>query len=133
MTADGDRFSLELPPDPAFMATARLFASSLARHFEIDENVVEDLKLAISEACSRALAAKDTAVPVSLRVARDDRRLVFEISQGDLRVASEEDTPTPSHEELAAGMSLELVTALFQDAEIANDDAGTPVLRFSVS
>lgn len=133
MTADGDRFTLQLPPDPAFMATARLFASSLARHFEIDENVVEDLKLAVSEACSRALAAKDTDVPVSLRVAHDDRRLVFEISQGDLRVASAEDTPTPSHEELAAGMSLELVTALFEDAEIANDDAGTPVLRFSVS
>lgn len=133
MTSGDDRFSLELPADPAFMATARMFASALARHFEIDENVVEDLKLAVSEACSRALAAEEEARPVSLRVARDDDRLVFEISQGDLRVASGDDTPTPSHEELAAGMSLELITALFGDAEIANDDAGTSVLRFSVA
>jgi serine/threonine-protein kinase RsbW len=133
VTAGGDRFSLELPPDPAFMATARMFASSLARHFEIDEGTVEDLKLAISEACTRALAAKEQGHPVSLRVARDDARLVFEISQGDLRAAVGEDTPTPSHEELAAGMSLELITALFEDAEIASDDAGEPVLRFSVA
>jgi anti-sigma regulatory factor (Ser/Thr protein kinase) len=133
VTTGGDRFTLELPSDPAFMATARMFASSLARHFEVDENIVEDLKLAVSEACSRALATEDEALPVSLRVARDDDRLVFEISQGDLRVASGDDTPTPSHKELAAGMSLELITALFEDAEIASDDAGTPVLRFSVA
>ncbi len=128
----GDRFALELPPDPAFMATARMFASSLARHFEIDETVVEDLKLAISEACSRALARKDRELPVSVRVLRDDGRLVFEIPQADLRPGAEaDDTPTPSHEELAGGLSIELITALFEDAELAADPRGGSVLRFS--
>ena len=132
MTTD-DRFTLELPPDPAFMATARMFASSLARHFEIDENVVEDLKLAISEACSRALAADGGEDPVSLNVERDDGRLVFEISQGELPGAgASEDTPTPSHAELATGLSLELITALFEDAELARDARGGSVLRFSI-
>jgi anti-sigma regulatory factor (Ser/Thr protein kinase) len=133
VTAGQDRFTLELPRDAAFMATARMFASSLARHFEIEEDVVEDLKLAISEACSRALAADDADLPVSLRVARDDGRLLFEISQGDLPPAEEEDTPAPSHEQMGAAMSLELITALFDDAVIATDPQGRPVLRFSVA
>lgn len=132
MTAGGDRFTLELPHDPAFVATARMFASSLARHFEIDEDIVEDLKLAISEACKRALAAKDQGRPVSVSAARDNGRLVFEVPQGDLPPPAEEDTATASDEQLAAGLSLELITALFEDAELATDAEGLPVLRFSL-
>jgi anti-sigma regulatory factor (Ser/Thr protein kinase) len=133
VTATAERFSLELPGDPAFMATARMFASSLARHFEIEEDVVEDLKVAISEACARALASKTPDQPVTLRIARDEERLVFEVSQGDLRPAAAGETPTPSHEELAAGMSLELITALFEDAELSSDDQGAAVVRFSLA
>ncbi len=132
MIAAGERFTLELPPDPAFVATARMFASSLARHFEIGEEVVEDLMLAISEACTRALAAETAEGSVSVSVARDDGRLIFEISQGELHETRADDTPTPSHEDLAAGLSLELITALFQDAEIATGPDGQPLLRFSI-
>jgi anti-sigma regulatory factor (Ser/Thr protein kinase) len=133
VTANGDRFALELPNDPAFVATARLFASSLARHFEIDENIVEDLKLAISEACKRALAAKDEHRRLSVSAAKDNGRLVFEIPQGDLPPPVQEDTPTPSNQQMAAGLSLELISALFDDAEMATDAEGLPVVRFSVS
>ncbi len=108
-----------------------MFASSLARHFEIEEDVVEDLKLAISEACSRALAAPDGDAPVSVRVAKDDGRLVFEISQSDLP-ATPGPEQAPSQAELAGGLSIELITALFEDAEIASDPRGGSVIRFSV-
>ncbi|MGH2692601.1 MAG: ATP-binding protein [Actinomycetota bacterium] len=133
MTAAGDHFTLELPHDPAFVATARMFASSLARHFEIEEDIVEDLKLAISEACKRALAAKDQGRPFSVSAARDDGHLVFEVPQGDLPPPAEGDTPTPSEEQLDAALSLELIGALFKDAELDTDAEGRPVLRFSVS
>jgi anti-sigma regulatory factor (Ser/Thr protein kinase) len=124
-------FTLELPSDPAFIATARMFACSLARHFEMDEEIIDDLTLAISEACTRALAAEETNGSLSVSAARSDGRLTFEIPQGDLREPAATDTPTPSHEEMA-GLSLELITALFEDAEIAVSERGTPVLRFSI-
>lgn len=133
MTAEVERFTLELPPDPAFVSTARMFASTLARHFEIAEDAVEDLKLAVSEACTRALAAKEVDRPLSVTASRDDGRLIFEISQGELLPPAETDTPTPSQHELAAGLSLELITALFDDAELVSGAAGSPVVRFSVS
>ena len=127
----GERFTLDVPADPAYVGTARMFASTLARQFEVGDEVVEDLKLAVSEACSRALAAAD-ADHISVRAGRHDLRLVFEIEQGELPVEqAPTDTPTPSAQELAAGLSLELVSALFQDAEVTAGSAG-PVLRFSV-
>lgn len=127
-----ERFTLELPSNPAFISTARMFVCSLARHFEMDEEVIEDLNLAISEACTRALAAKETNGSLSVSAARTDGRLVFEIPQGELREAPDDDTPTPSHEAMAAGLSLELITALFQDAELTVGEQDRPVLRFSI-
>ena len=131
MTAT-DRFTLELPSDPQFISTARMFVCSLARHFEIDEEVIEDLTLAISEACTRALASKETNGSLSVTAETGGGRLTFEIPQGDLREPVATETPTPSHEALAAGLSLELITALFQDAEIGVGEQGRPVLRFSI-
>ncbi len=127
-----EQFTLELPSDPAFISTARMFVCSLARHFEMDEEVIEDLTLAISEACTRALAAKETNGSLSVSASRDDGRLTFEVPQGELRAPAAADTPTPSHEAMAAGLSLELITALFQDAEITVGEHDRPVLRFSI-
>lgn len=127
MTAE--QFTLELPKDPVFVATARMFASSLARHFEIDEDTIEDLKLAVSEACTRALATlngKDQ--PIALSASRDNGRLTFEVSQGDATKVAER----PTQDQLSAGLSLELIAALFEDAEFAADPDGRPVVRFSI-
>jgi hypothetical protein len=104
-----------------------MFASSLARHFEMDEEVVEDLMLAVSEACTRALVAAGGEKPLYLTVARNDGRLVFEVAQGDTR-----NLAGASNEELAAGLSLELIAALFADAEVVTDADGLPVVRFSI-
>ncbi len=131
MSDGGDRFILELPPDSAYIGTARIFASTLARHFELPDETVEDLKVAVSEACSRTLAGEGDD-RISIRVRSLDGRLTFEIAQTDVRPPSEgSDTPTPSASELASGLSLELVTALFEDAEVVPGAAG-PLLRFSV-
>ena len=132
MTTTSERFTLQLPSDPAFISTARMFACSLARHYEMEEEIIQDLTLAISEACTRALAAESTNGSLFMSVGLDDGRLVFEIPQGELRTAAVTDTPTPTHEAMAAGLSLELISALFQDAALAEDEQGRPVLRFSI-
>ena len=131
MSAGDDRFVLEVPADPAYIGTARIFASALARHFEVADETVEDLKVAVSEACSRALAGERDD-RISITVQPVDERLTFEIEQSDVRrPTGGSDTPTPSAAELATGLSLELVSALFGDAEVVPTAAG-PVLRFSV-
>ena len=50
-----DRLSLEIPPDPAHILTARLFARGVARSLELDDEVADVLQLALTEICSEAI------------------------------------------------------------------------------
>ena len=60
-TAGTDDLVLDIPPLAEHARTARLFAAAAARHFEVDEERVEDLKVAISEAATNAINAHTKA------------------------------------------------------------------------
>lgn len=118
--------SLEFPADAAYVATARIFASAIARHYDAADDAVEDVKLAISEACGVVIrgARSDASVRVETRWSGD--QVAFEVSStAELRTQDPADTPTP------AALGMELVTALFEDAVMLADADGTAI-RFSV-
>ena len=124
----GERFTIELPADPAYVATARIFASELARQVGVPVEMLDDVKVAISEACTRALRSAEHQDHLKVRVHRSQGRLAFEVPQGEI-------TPKPrgsSTDDLTAALSLELITVLFEDGEATRDDDGEPVIRFSV-
>lgn len=60
-SAGADELALSIPADPEQVRTARLFAGATARHFGLDEETVEDLKVAISEAVTNAIRAHTDA------------------------------------------------------------------------
>jgi anti-sigma regulatory factor (Ser/Thr protein kinase) len=108
-----------------------MFSSAVARQFEAGEDDVEELKLAVSEACSgsmREQSAPDGTVRVTVR--HEPTVLWFEVSRPESEPADGEVTPTP--DEVAAGLGLEIVRALFEDAEPARSEEGDAVVRFSV-
>jgi histidine kinase-like protein len=47
--------SLEIPVDPAFAVTARIFVATAARDLGLSEGIVEDLRLASSELVANAV------------------------------------------------------------------------------
>jgi len=53
---------LDVAPDPAYVRVARLVAVSLARLHGVGEEVVEDVRLAVGDACGRAVAAQSRAL-----------------------------------------------------------------------
>jgi len=117
-----DRFTLELPPDAAYVSAARLFAAVVARQVGVAEEVLDDVKVAIGEACARALATAPDR-PISVVVDRKDNRLIYEVAQGETPTVAPSDlTSTPTPDELAVGLNLELITALFEDADIVQTD-----------
>jgi anti-sigma regulatory factor (Ser/Thr protein kinase) len=125
-------FTLEAPPDPAYVSAARLFAATVARQVGVAEENLDDVKVAIGEACARALATAPER-PLSVRAERSDLRLAFEVEQGQASSSSPSDlTSTPTPQELAVGLNLELITALFDDADVVLRSDGRPMLRFSV-
>jgi len=52
---------IDVVPDPAHVRVVRLVAVSLARLNGISEEAVEDVRLAVGEACGRAVAAQARA------------------------------------------------------------------------
>jgi anti-sigma regulatory factor (Ser/Thr protein kinase) len=52
---------LEVPSKPRFVRTARHAVGALARLHDVPEDLIEDIKLAVSEACNTAVAAEEAA------------------------------------------------------------------------
>ncbi len=53
--APAEQLSLEIPPDPAHIVTARSFAGGVARAFGLDDEASDALKLILTEVCSEAI------------------------------------------------------------------------------
>ncbi len=96
-TADGGPvpgLELEVPPKPAFVRTARHAVAALARLHEAPEDLIEDIKLAVSEACNPAMArteaGPDSATdPLTIVAAVDHGRIEIEVFDPNGKVARE--------------------------------------------
>jgi serine/threonine-protein kinase RsbW len=75
---------LEVPPSPEYIAIVRLVVSSLASaRRNLADQRIDDLKLAVSEACTNAIEAHARAGhrrAVAVRVLEADERLEVEIT-----------------------------------------------------
>lgn len=105
-----DAFELEVPPLAEHLGTARSFAAALARRFGASGDVVEDLKLAVSEACTDAMAS-DRAVRI--RAVARDGALAFEID------AAESPSTAEGLDGTGAPARIDLVRTLFPDAAMS--------------
>jgi hypothetical protein len=111
---DGDLFVLEIVPVGENIRTARLFGASIARHFRCDEEQVEDLKLALSEAVGRALRnlpAASAAATIRVTAVKAGSGLTFAIEGPTV-----EDSEAPAAEPEVEPSEEELIMALFPEA-----------------
>jgi len=121
-----DAFTLELPPLAEHLGTARSFAAAVARHYDVSGEVVEDLKIAISEGCIDGLV---TGESLHVRAEEIGRAVVFEVD------APDHDGIQPERvalDELGTPARIELIRSLFPDATVGSAD-GRRVIRFSVT
>jgi serine/threonine-protein kinase RsbW len=93
---------------PAHVRTARLVAAAVARRSGVDEAVLDEVRLAVGEACSRAVHLHRRYCPdrpVMVTLVDDDR--VFRVAVTDEAPADDDET---SFEDLAAAADLEAET-----------------------
>ena len=112
---------LDIPALPAFVGVARSVVATVATSVEgIDDDRLEDLRLAVSEACTNAVEGRDGAGHrVVLRCVLDD---------GHLEVHIEDATDGFSAEAIAErGWGLQLITALVDDVVFTRDGGGTAI------
>ena len=128
-------FSIDFPAEADHVSTARIFSAAVARHFGCDASDIEDLKIALSEACSSAISHSGPGShdPVRLVASPEGRLLTFEVNGHRRRQlkASEDAGIGPDTNQQMMALSAELIAALFPDAEFIDRPEGT-FFRISV-
>ncbi|HSJ50093.1 MAG TPA: ATP-binding protein [Actinomycetota bacterium] len=119
-----EEFHLNLPSRADHLGTARTFAAAIARHYEVAGETVEDVKLAISEACVDALVA---GAPIEVSARRTGDAVWFEIEAPDAGDSPER----AALDALGSPARIELIASLFPGAEIVKADTRRAV-RFSL-
>jgi len=112
---------LEIPALPAFVGVARSVVATVATTVDgIDDDRLEDLRLAVSEACTNAIDGHiDEASRVVLRCVLDDEALDVHIDDAAGGLSAEAIAEQ--------GWGLQLMTALVDDVDFTRTDGATGV------
>jgi len=150
MTAGPDLLPIELaepelelsfPPKPEYVRTARHTVAAVARLHDVPDEVVDDLKLAVSEACTNAVtvnqaAGRDAPVKVVAWVGDGvfDVRVLDRGPGLDPKLLDADPEPSSGEFSFEKGLSLPLITGLMDEVEILpRDDGPGSVLRMIVA
>jgi anti-sigma regulatory factor (Ser/Thr protein kinase) len=135
-------------PLPAHVRTARLVAAAVARRSGVDEALLNEVRLAVGEACSRAVEAHQRhcpAEPVRIEMTDQGERFVVVVSdhapaapgassaspgangngaghRGLIEVAHEEDGGV-----IPGGFGLAVISGLADDVHVSSTSAGVSV------
>lgn len=132
---------LRFTPLPAHVRTARLVAAAVARRGGIDDEVLDEVRLAVGEACSRAVDLHRRYCPdVPVQVALTDGPDRFRVEVTDcvddadpdadplaaLRQAVRGDS-LEALEALPSGVGLAVISGLVDDVQVTSLDRGLRV------
>ncbi|MBA3552609.1 MAG: ATP-binding protein [Actinobacteria bacterium] len=135
---DSEELSIDFPPKAEYVSLARHAVAAMARLSSVADSVVEDAKLAVSEACTNAVTSNarlSEEEPVRLRAAMLADSLVVEVvdrggaSPGGLPAGGHSDGFSSQEFSLETNLSLPLIRGLVDDLEILVQDDGERVVR----
>ena len=120
----------------AHVRTARLVATAVARRSGVAESLMDEVRLAVGEACSRAVethAAQCPDKPVRLALSNQAGRFQIEVinagrsAQGSLAASGARREDRGESAIMPPGFSLAVIAGLADDVEISETEAGTSV------
>lgn len=131
----GELVRLEIPAQPAFVGVARSVVAAVASSLDgIDDDRLEDLRVAVSEACTNAVEAHrrdslDDRVIVRCTTTEDVLTICVEDRGGGFDPAQVPEPPDPEEDPTSSerGWGLQLIQALVDDVTFRQTDAGTAV------
>jgi len=131
---------------PAHVRTARLIALAVARRAGVDEQILDEVRLAVGEACSRAVNIHQGAAltdPIVMRLSDEQDRFTVQVTDrgsmdgseaddmGDLDAGSLTDAVDPGADPipdlLPPGFGLAVISGLVEDVAVTSDGDGTSV------
>jgi anti-sigma regulatory factor (Ser/Thr protein kinase) len=122
---------------PEHVRTARLVAAAVARRAGVDEAVLDEVRLAVGEACSRAVGLHVIhGIESPVRVALIEEEKKFSIEVGDATptaaagraagsdVSTAPPASSPDDDEAEGEMGLAVISGLVDDVEVTTDENG---------
>jgi anti-sigma regulatory factor (Ser/Thr protein kinase) len=128
---------------PAHVRTARLIALAVARRAGVDEGLLDEVRLAVGEACSRAVGINQSlngTAPVVMRLTDEQGRFTVEVvdkgspgdavAEPDLEGLDPDELAAPTEEplpDLPPGFGLAVISGLVEDVNVGSETDGTHV------
>ena len=122
--------TLRLPPNPAHVRTARLIAAAVARRSGVGEELLDEVRLAVGEACARAVRQHERhgmSAAVTVEFTEGDRFRVAVVDQvealpeGNGYSASLGPGQAPWTDPSGDALGLALLGAVVQDLAVGPD------------
>ncbi|MEC3995949.1 ATP-binding protein [Actinacidiphila sp. DG2A-62] len=120
---------------PEHVRTARLVAAAVARRAGVDEAALDEVRLAVGEACSRAVGLhRNSALeePVRVRLTEEDKKFSIEVAD-EVPGTGAGAAPDGAADEAAddeGEMGLAVISGLVDDFEVIDGDKGG-IIRMS--
>ncbi len=123
---NGETVVLELPCQPEFISLARLSVSALANMVGFSVEDIEDLKVALSEACTNAMqygCEKEDHYTTSFELFNDGISIVVSDS-GETWDCEAVSQPSLKGDQVG-GFGLYIIRTLMDDMDIVSSESGT--------
>jgi serine/threonine-protein kinase RsbW len=129
-------------PLPAHVRTARLVATAVARRSGVDETLLDEVRLAVGEACSRAVEAHRRhcpAEPVRIEMTDSGERFVVTVSDHAPTATSRPAASAPARgggeavrdqeggSAISPGFGLAVISGLADDVRVLSTSSGVSV------
>jgi serine/threonine-protein kinase RsbW len=111
---DGDVVEVRIPADVAYVSTLRLTAASLAARCDLTIDDIEDLRLAVDEACALLLPHATDGSTLDAR---------FSLAKGRLAVETSVHTSATEAEPDRSGFAWTVLDALATTVDVKQEDA----------
>ncbi|MGD6744719.1 ATP-binding protein [Streptomyces sp. BH106] len=121
---------LRFSPLPEHVRTARLVAAAVARRSGVDEAVLDEVRLAVGEACSRAVGLHQSSgisAPVRVALIEEEKQFSIEVGDEAPRTPHQSDTAGSTDDLEAEGedeMGLAVISGLVDDVEVTAETDG---------
>ncbi|MFJ9739979.1 ATP-binding protein [Streptomyces sp. NPDC101166] len=116
---------------PEHVRTARLVAAAVARRAGVDEAVLDEVRLAVGEACSRAVGLHQSGgitAPVKVSLIEDEKQFSIEVGDEARHAVPGDPAPGAGAEAEAEAeedeMGLAVISGLVDDVEVSAGEHG---------
>ncbi|MFG2130623.1 ATP-binding protein [Streptomyces sp. NPDC048751] len=115
---------------PEHVRTARLVAAAVARRAGVDEAVLDEVRLAVGEACSRAVGLhrnSGVSEPVKVVLIEEEKQFSIEVGDEAPHAAPGDRAPGDPVDDVEAeedDMGLAVISGLVDDVEVTTGEHG---------